>query len=190
MSSHNISIYQTLENRDNPDEVEAHGPYMCASRNAWLGVGYYFWDTFVHHAHAWGKKSYGGNYFICKGTFQFDWDCVFDIVGNMEHMQILEDVSNVLRDNGKACTVAKSLEVLKGHTEFCEQYVAIRAKDEKVDLRHRVSFTKNGAEFTSTRPRVQICFFDNSSLKDCGYRIIYPKEYILEPMVGDSFTTI
>ena len=39
-------IFQTLEDRNNPDEVESQGPFICTN-NPWLGKGYYFWDTFL-----------------------------------------------------------------------------------------------------------------------------------------------
>lgn len=46
-------IYQTLEDRQNYEEVEQHGPYFCSvtypngirkkgSKQPWLGSGYYF----------------------------------------------------------------------------------------------------------------------------------------------------
>ena len=41
----NRIIYQTVEDRGNPDYVEQHGPFICTNKNAWLGEGYYFWDT-------------------------------------------------------------------------------------------------------------------------------------------------
>ena len=44
-------IFQTLEDRNNPDEVESQGPFICTN-NPWLGKGYYFWDTFLDLAHA------------------------------------------------------------------------------------------------------------------------------------------
>lgn len=34
-------LYQTVEDRDNPDYVLENGPFKCIS-NAWLGDGYYF----------------------------------------------------------------------------------------------------------------------------------------------------
>lgn len=54
-------IYQTLEDRQNYDDVEEHGPYFCCARDAngipkngvkepWLGEGYYFWDTRIADA--------------------------------------------------------------------------------------------------------------------------------------------
>ena len=39
--------YQTLENRNNPDQIEEQGPFLCNRKSAWLGEGYYFWDSFI-----------------------------------------------------------------------------------------------------------------------------------------------
>ena len=50
-------IFQTLEDRNNPDEVESQGPFICTN-NPWLGKGYYFWDTFLDLAHWWGTKAF------------------------------------------------------------------------------------------------------------------------------------
>ena len=62
-------IYQTLEDRQNYDDVEKHGPYFCCARDAngtpksgvkepWLGEGYYFWDTRIADAQWWGNTIY------------------------------------------------------------------------------------------------------------------------------------
>lgn len=49
-------IFQTLEDRDNPDKVEQHGPYQ-SEMSHWLGKGYYFWDRNITRAHWWGRKA-------------------------------------------------------------------------------------------------------------------------------------
>ena len=54
----NRIIYQTVEDRGNPDYVEQHGPFICTNKNAWLGEGYYFWDTIIELAHWWGNLCY------------------------------------------------------------------------------------------------------------------------------------
>lgn len=62
-------LYQTLEDRDNVDYVEANGPFLGNVRDRWLGKGYYFWDTFIDAAHYWGFVSYkvkGKDYIIAK----------------------------------------------------------------------------------------------------------------------------
>lgn len=62
-------IYQTLEDKDNDEEIERHGPYFCSvyeidgspkkgSKEPWLGGGYYFWDTRINDAHWWGRTVY------------------------------------------------------------------------------------------------------------------------------------
>ena len=40
-----LTGYHTVEDRDNPDEIEADGPFKCTRGDAWLGPGYYFWDS-------------------------------------------------------------------------------------------------------------------------------------------------
>ena len=55
------NLYQTLEDRSNIDYVEENGPFICRRNSAWLGIGYYYWDTFVDNAHLWGEKIYKKN---------------------------------------------------------------------------------------------------------------------------------
>lgn len=33
-------LYQTVEDRDNPDNIEAEGPFKCTRKDAWLGEYY------------------------------------------------------------------------------------------------------------------------------------------------------
>jgi hypothetical protein len=65
------TIYQTLENRGNLDFIENNGPFICKRNNAWLGTGYYFWESFIENAHWWGKEcnNYPNGYVICKAIY-------------------------------------------------------------------------------------------------------------------------
>lgn len=65
-------IYQTLEDRNNDNEIETHGPYFCSLhddkgqikhgiKTPWLGEGYYFWDTRKEDAQWWGEITYNKN---------------------------------------------------------------------------------------------------------------------------------
>jgi len=66
-------IYQTLEDRNNPDVVENQGPFLCNRKDVWLGIGYYFWDSFIENAHWWGKEGARyKNYFICESSFELN----------------------------------------------------------------------------------------------------------------------
>lgn len=53
------TLFQAVKDLDNPDEIEQNGPFKCRREDAWLGEGYYFWDSFVELAHWWGRESLG-----------------------------------------------------------------------------------------------------------------------------------
>ena len=91
-----IQLYQTVEDRDNPDYIEANGPIQCMS-NAWLGPGYYFWDTFYENAEWWGRSHYNGKYMICATESSCEAD-LFDLVGNTQHLIEMRKVAKMLRD--------------------------------------------------------------------------------------------
>ncbi len=63
------NIYQALENRNNDEFVEEHGPFFCSLvdthgkvkngvKEPWLGAGYYFWDSRIEDAKWWGATVY------------------------------------------------------------------------------------------------------------------------------------
>jgi len=94
-----VEAFQTVEDRDNPDEVEAIGPFICRRANAWLGEGYYFWDTNIDWAHEWGQRGYLNNYIICQAQVTIDENC-FDLVGNLRHQRELLEIIKVFKESG------------------------------------------------------------------------------------------
>lgn len=93
-------IYQTLEDRNNPDEVESQGPFLCNRKDAWLGNGYYFWDSFIENAHWWGKEGARyKSYLICESSFHLNEKC-FDLYDNPEHIKNLIEIINIMKING------------------------------------------------------------------------------------------
>jgi len=65
-------IYQTLEERGNPDDIESYRPFICRSKTAWLAHDYYFWDSFIENAHWWGTKIDTDEYVICEAEASFN----------------------------------------------------------------------------------------------------------------------
>ncbi len=184
-----VKIFQTLANRENPDEVETHGSFKCAAANAWMGEGYYFWEAFIKHAHWWGKISYGSNYFICQSIIQYDPERIFDLVGDTNALAEIQNVSSLLSKKKLPCTVAGAIEFLKRHTtDFLEKYVAVRARDERnTESRDRLFFTDSRKEYVNLSPLIQLCFFDKSVPREGGFRIIFPVDYV---NVGENFLAI
>nr|DAN18518.1 MAG TPA: hypothetical protein [Bacteriophage sp.] len=175
-------LFQTLANKDNPDEVENQGPFPC-KKEPWLGRGYYFWDTFKELAHWWGKVGYHGNYFICECYCN---DCsseIFDLVGNTSHILEFKKYAQAIQEiyPEQKLTVPFIIEHMKKRSKFI--YRAIRANpigctngDEYLKTQRMYFIRKNSAYLDMTPP-IQICIIDKSFVNNNSFKIIYPEEY-------------
>src|SRR5258706_7403810 len=123
-----LILYQTLEDRNNPDDIEEYGPFKCTSPNAWLGFGYYFWDSHIELGHWWGRLSFYKNYVICKARAIYDEFC-WDFQGNGLHRIEFEKICNEMVDSGMTSKenllVPQVIEFFKSHNKFT--YTSIRA---------------------------------------------------------------
>lgn len=179
-------LYQTLEDRSNPEEVEQHGPYRCTRSNAWLGSGYYFWHQFIDLAHWWGRNSYPDTYMICRQTG--------DIDGNPEVLDLYADL--VLRDtireyvskmknayNQKTMTVRTVLEHMK-KIGALDDYKAVRIEGvnstnrDKFLQKQKLKFNPDGGQYYDMIPPIQVCVYDKSVLND-DFQVIYPQAYLI-----------
>ncbi|UWY29373.1 hypothetical protein N4T20_05410 [Flavobacterium sp. TR2] len=185
-----LTVYQTLKNKDNPEEVEMHGPYKCNWSNSWLGEGYYFWEKFLNSAHWWGEVHCANNYFICEANcIKTDENC-FDLVGDTEHMDIFSNAIDIMKAEGimdKKTTVPRVLKYLKDDLKLFK-YEATRAvgytsigrnKSAKYIKRMLFEPTKRDKadQFIDYKPPIQICFYKQTSMGLNGYSIVFPLEY-------------
>lgn len=180
-------LYQTLEDRGNYDEVDREAPYPCLEPSAWLGSGYYFWDTFIENAHWWGEKGYSGNYIICQAEYDFDDNTCFDLVGNTDHIKDFIDIWDEMKRSGYfGCeiVVADVVDFLKKHVqEF--NYRAVRASSTDTrshNDRHSltIKYRKDNRykvykQRLDLRPLIQICIFSKGSPNLKKINIVYPE---------------
>lgn len=180
-----LRLFQTVEDRDNPDEIECQGPFKCI-KNPWLGVGYYFWDTFIELAHWWGKQGYNKNYVICETFYDNNPDDIFDLVGNTAHLMELKNYVDILKSTYKKkfISVGFVIEHMKKFSSF--QYKAIRAnainsasRDEYLKSQ-RLKFTQNNISYLELIPPFQICIIDKKYIGEGNYKIVYPETYCNE----------
>ncbi len=174
----NVEGYQTLEDRDNPDDIENHGPYKCRNTNAWLGHGYYFWDSNIDWAHEWGRSSYRNKYIICAAGIVIDSNC-FDLAGSVAHQMEFLKIIEAFRISGKLGNkkdvfVGQILELMKNNNLL--DYRSIRANDDKKTV--QIKFTPNNRETTTLLKRTQICLIDKTSLTLHTFKIRYPEKYL------------
>jgi hypothetical protein len=182
------TVYQTLEDRGNPDYVENNGPFPCNRNNAWLGNGYYFWDSFIENAHWWGAEGtkYANGYFICKAYYDFDDSNCFNLIDNPDHFKMFNDSKKLMQEKGlfleNTTTVARIIEYLKNTLKIFN-YQAIRvyginSKSFNSPYSNRTIFDKkHNTKYLDSLPAIQICFFSKSSLNLREYTLIYPPEY-------------
>lgn len=182
-------IYQTLEDRQNDEEVEDHGPYFCSERYAngilksgtkepWLGEGYYFWDTRIADARWWGDTVYSRKgYIICKTTYDQNSPLLYDLVGDIRQFDEFIDCAELIKKKLNLKTVKFPVVLAymkKGNVDF--NYKAIRVWP------HPNTFEKTPIRFPDAKvvlckpDKIQICFFDKTLLTE-PYRIVGKKAF-------------
>lgn len=171
--------YHTLEDRDNVDEIETDGPQKCKRKDAWLGDGYYFWDTEIEWAHDWGKQY--SEYMIFEGTIEIN-EVTFDLVGNVSHKIFFRKIYEELKDKGyfakgMKVNVPNLLEYLKKHTKFLEKYNSIRSEH---PTKSELTITYGGKlnEYLSLGDTVQICLITKKNLISQSFKVVYPQKYV------------
>lgn len=174
-----IKGYHTLENRDNYLQVEENGPGKCTDYRAWLGHGYYFWDSDIDLAHSWGENTYGvDRYYIFEGEIAIN-DETFDLYGRVAHKKELMAAYDAIIESGHldedSITVADIIEYLRKIGAF--SYNSIRAAD--IPRRQfRIYFGGQRGEFMIANERVQVCLVIKKNLNLQSFRCIYPEEYL------------
>ena len=174
-------LYQTLEDRSNVDYVEENGPFICERKDAWLGIGCYYWDTFIDNAHLWGRKIYNSNnkdYIICLSKVEFSNENVYDLdcPNTLLEFQILEKELSEKYPN-KNITVAVVLEQLKQSPEFTYKAIKARAMDDMSGLKQKISFKVGHKAYLDTCPHIQVCILDKTFVGNDNFKVIFPTEY-------------
>ena len=186
-------LFQTLEDRGNPDQIEDQGPFVCKWPNTWLGDGYYFWDTFIENSHWWGTMRYGSEYVICQAVCDFDSSICYDLVGDTEHMLDFHNVLDTMKAEGKLMpdvTVARVLEFSKKTGSF--KFEAIRVygiksisehKKEYEKYLHNIYFEVSKPQYLDFKPAIQVCILTKKGLNLRDFHIIFPENYSIDYMV-------
>lgn len=174
-------LYQTIRAYGQPKDLERQGPFVCTRRDAWLGEGCYYWETFIEHAHWWGHKSYAGSYYICKSELSIPRDRLYDLEDSdtlMEFDEIVRELEKVHPD--KEITVPFVIQYLKKVVHF--PYKAIKARFEGAKSKRSKAADGDYLYINMTyrsscldrKPHIQVCLLDKSTIGKGNYKIIYP----------------
>lgn len=179
------TLYQTIRNEGSPDFIEKNGPFGCKWENAWLGNGYYFWDTFINLAHWWGSQPRfkPNGYIICQAKCTFDTERCFDLI-EPETIEIFNTFIDRIKEANiidiDSLTVSKVIAFLKKHTPF--NYEAIRVSGHfsviNDKYRYKLNFETNKPQYLDLLPPYQICIFKQDGLDLRDYKIVYPDDLV------------
>lgn len=179
-----VDAFQTLEDKDNIDHVETSGPFKCTRPNAWLGDGYYFWDSNLEWAVEWGINGFekkGKEFIIGKCIVDITNNC-FDLFGSVFNQLELKEAMRVFIDSEKIkdnerLILPNIIQYMRNKGIF--KYKSIRAADitNKVIAFH---FSKNEfrKEFMEINQRVQICVIDKKDVVLPPFKVVYPEKYL------------
>ncbi len=191
-----ITIFQTLDDKDNYIECEETGPFPCSWDNTWVGEGYYFWYHHIEPAHWWGESRYGKKKYVIFQSSCHDLSKCWDLHGNGEHQSLFLHWLGMLKKKGKldaTTTVAQVIEFIKNeYADF--KYEGIRilgvdsiSKTKAIEYNMpRLPFeisnykNKNNQKFKAyfeLIPPVQICLFARDGLGRKGFEVVFPEEY-------------
>lgn len=162
------TLYHTIRKGNNVSLSIQNAPYLCSDK-PWLGIGYYFWDSFIDLAHWWGETHYHGNYIITEAQCPFADDEVYDLINNPEHIkQFANYVEMLEQKTGNEVTVPQAIEHMKKHTKFSQIYKAVRADgrlsisyfyEENTPYIRRVRFNLDKKQYLDLLPPWQYCIF-------------------------------
>ncbi len=184
-----MRIFQTLEDRENPDKIEEFGPFPCTNDLAWMGEGYYFWEADVNLAHWWGETAHKGNYIICESQYTLDIKKCWDIYNSFEARQDFENIANEIKkrniNKGKPVKARDVIEYLQKSNIL--EYESIRFSAQgsigSTSRYHSsiiVRSRKYGSAFLDLNPAIQLCFFNYNGSNRKGYFIIFPEHYSVD----------
>ena len=187
------AVYQTLEDRDNADQIEFEGPFPCNKEKAWLGSGYYFWDFHIELAHWWGKKSYSLNsYIICKAFCIISPDKCWDLHNEGKHREEFNKALNALIRKGakkNEISFSQVIEYAKINGFFNHEAIRVNSigaarKTTEIDVGFRLKFSSgNDYAYFDLFPPIQICLLNKTALSLKNYKIVWPDHYVIEDTV-------
>ena len=170
--------HQTLEFRNNTDDVEKNGPFPVENvSTSFLGSGYYFWDNHIELAHWWGDWRIKKQYIIGECEIGVERNDFFDLVGSRDDQINLQNIIDKL--NLKDLSIGEIIEVLKGMEKNVTgifPYKAIRAVDNSIKLsfsQEKYLFQSDKASFSILSPMYMICLLDKKELLLSPFKVIF-----------------
>ena len=178
-----ITLFHTVEDRNNPDEVTLKGPFLCSEDDAWLGIGYYFWDSHISLGHWWGRTHYKGKYMICQAEGIIDEKCL-DLLNGNDRIRFERQCKAFLTKMGKKqenVFVSEMLLLwlnLENNLFNSVRSIPTNSQGFAMKRSFRIKFTNKQEAFLDFNLPVQVCLYDKKALSLRDFRVIFPDVYV------------
>jgi hypothetical protein len=185
MSYFETIVHQTLVDNEDPDRIEAEGPYAASDiANSYLGSGYYFWDDHIELAHWWGEKHVKGDYVICEGELTVDKSLFFDLVGCRQDMIYFKDIISRMPQL-RNLEIGKIIEILKEMSKNPNKSELFPFKVIRAVVKSKTSYTEEVVDFAKNKPgkmtltpQIFICLVEKNKLHLQAFKVVYPSKYL------------
>ena len=185
----NKILYQTVEDPGYPDPIEVEGPHKCIRRDAWMGQGYYFWESHIQNAHWWGAGDghFENGYVICRADYIIDDKICYNLIDNPDHQVMFNDAIDLMIKHGLykegITTVARIIEFLKNKLRIfrfeATRAIGVNSKTKDSEYSRCTPFVNRAPySYLDTLPPIQICFYTKKAQYLSNYTIIYPEKYV------------
>ena len=167
-------LYQTVANKDK-DNIQDMAPFKCTRDDAWLGDGYYFWDTFIELAHQWGICAHKNNYIICQTHIKCHAEEILDLVGNTIQIKDLRDITLQLEKTyHKRLTVPFIMQYLRKRLVFPYKAIRIQSQNNfsQLNAQYKRLFIDGRREYFNMCPIIQYCVIDITIL-ELPVKVVY-----------------
>ncbi len=181
-----IKIFQTLRH-EKIENIIKDGPYPCELTTSWLGVGYYFWDSFIELSHAWGNTAKGMDmgYVVTSTTFKIDDKCL-NLVDNYFHLKQLINSITYIKENKifqpKDLTLKNVITYMLKNNIADFRSIRIYGINSLPNYTQRFNILniqkKDFQPYINLIPPIQICIINKEDINKDNYKIesLHPKE--------------
>lgn len=184
-----ISLFQTVKDdfENNPFEKT---PHYCNDKRAWLGQGYYFWESFIDNAHFWGSvitKNGEKNYLIFKSEANINHEKCCNLIDNVNHLREFEENLEIMKNNKIPYNKLNLRNIIAFRQKKVKNFNfdAIRANivntrsflnpfEKYMKINNYSHYSTNKPYYIQLTPSIQICFFKIDAIDRKGYELVFP----------------
>lgn len=134
--------------------------------DAWLGEGYYFWESFIENARLWGESHYikkGKAFQILKSQYDSCSENCLDLVDNVEQIREFDSACKEVEATASEKVeffFTRLLLLKKYAANYFSKFFCIRILPMGGMAVERLRFSEKNSAIYTPYPPIQVCFWE------------------------------